>query len=88
LRDLFGNRVVVVRSRLRHADFNYASADDWLDFFASYFGPMIKAFERLEGQQRDAFATELKGLADESNCADDGGLTLKCEYREVVLQKR
>jgi ubiquinone/menaquinone biosynthesis C-methylase UbiE len=88
LQGLFGNRVTVVRSQLRYADFSYVSADDWLDFFVTYFGPMLKAFEQLDEYQRDMFATELKKLADESNCAEDAGLVIRGEYREVVLTKQ
>ena len=88
LRSLFGDRVELDRSRLRSADFNYASADDWLDFFATYFGPILKAFERLGKYQRDAFAAELKQLTEQFNCANDGGLVVRAEYLEVVMTKR
>ena len=88
LSSLFGDRVTVVHHQLRHADFNYASADEWLDFFATYFGPVLKAFERLDGHQTDAFAAELKELADEFNCAENGGLVVRGEYREDVLMKQ
>ncbi len=47
-----------------------------------------KAFERLEGEQRDAFSAELKALAVEFNEADDGTLVIPGEYLEVVLSKR
>jgi SAM-dependent methyltransferase len=88
LRSLFGDRAKLERSRSRYADFNYVSADDWLDFFATYFGPILKALEGLDGYQRDALAADLKELTEEFNCAGGGGLVVRAEYLEVVLTKR
>ena len=88
LHGLFGDRVRVDRCQSRNADFNYVSADDWLDFFATYFGPILKAFERLDEPLRNAFAAELKKLTEQFNCATDGGLVVRAEYVEVVMTKR
>lgn len=88
LRDLFGDRVTFTRTKKRLTNFRHESVDHWLDFFRTFFGPMVKAFERLEGEQRDAFTTELKALAVEFNQADDGTLVIPGEYLEVVLSKR
>jgi SAM-dependent methyltransferase len=88
LRNLFGDRVSVDRAERRLTDFRHRSASDWLDFFRTYFGPMVIAFEQLSGAQRDEFAAELKTLAEEHNRADDGTLVIPAEYLEVVLRKR
>ncbi|UCD23473.1 MAG: methyltransferase domain-containing protein [Gemmatimonadota bacterium] len=84
---LLGGRVRVERCRLRYADFSYTSAEDWLEFFATYFGPILKAFERLDDHMRRAFAAELKDLTEQFNSATDGGLVVHAEYLEVVLTK-
>ncbi len=88
LHDLFGDRVKLDRRQLRMADFNYVSAEDWLDFFATYFGPILKAFERLEESKQNEFARELKQLTEQFNCATDGGLVVRAEYLEIVMTKR
>jgi ubiquinone/menaquinone biosynthesis C-methylase UbiE len=88
LRSLFGDRVTIERAERRLTDFRYGSADDWLDFFRTYFGPMVKAFEQLDGDRRDAFAADLKDLAAQYNRADDGTLVIPAEYLEVVVTKR
>jgi ubiquinone/menaquinone biosynthesis C-methylase UbiE len=88
LRGLLGDRVTIQRAERRLTDFRYESADKWLDFFRRYFGPMVKAFEQLDGDRRDEFAAELKDLADQYNRADDGTLVIPAEYLEVVATKQ
>ncbi|MDH4045814.1 MAG: class I SAM-dependent methyltransferase [Gemmatimonadota bacterium] len=88
LRTLFGDRVTFTQIERRMADFRHASADHWLEFFQAYFGPMLKAFERVGDDKREQLAADLKALATEFNRATDGGLVISGEYLEVVLTKR
>lgn len=88
LRGLFGGRVTIEKVTRRTTDFRYVSADDWLSFFRTYFGPMLKTFEQLDADQGLAFARALKELAGEYNRAKDGTLVIPGEYLEVVLTKR
>lgn len=88
LRSLFGDRVRFDRVRTRIAHFRHGSADDWLEFFRTYFGPMIKAFGRLPDDRREAFEDDLRALASRFNCADDGTLVVTAEYLETVMTKR
>lgn len=85
---LFGDRVTVQRAQHRIADFRHRSVDEWLEFFGTYFGPMVKALEQLSAEEWDAFRADLRALAEEYNRADDGTLIIPAEYLETVLIKR
>jgi SAM-dependent methyltransferase len=87
LHALFGGRVEFDVCERKLTDFRHGSADDWVDFFKTHFGPIIKAFQRLKEAQRDAFAEEMRALANAHNRDAGGTLVVPGEYLEVVMTK-
>jgi hypothetical protein len=63
----------------------YRSAQHWLDYFRSNFGPTRQTFERLGAREQAAFAAELVALAQRFNRSGDGTFVAPAEYLEVVL---
>ena len=82
LRDLFRREMTVEK---RHYVLRYRSAQDWLDYFRSNFGPTRQTFERLGAGEQAAFAAELIALAQRFNRSGDQTFVVPGEYLEVVL---
>lgn len=83
LAELFAGHVVDTTTR--QFVFRYRSAQDWLDTFRTFYGPTVKAFAAVDGNERTAFERELLDLADAHNTATDGTLRVPSDYLEVVV---
>lgn len=66
--------------------FRYRSAQDWLDTFRRYYGPMHKAFAAADHEAEATFERELLDLA-ETLSSTVGALRVPSEYLEVVVTK-
>ena len=84
LRELFGDGITSLSLTRRIYTFRYTSAEHWLDFFRTYYGPMLKAFEALDDAGQQRLAADLLDLARRHNRATDGTLAVPAEYAEVV----
>jgi len=72
----------------RHFVFRYRSAQHFLEIFRTYYGPMLKAFEALEGGSRKALARDIIDLVGRFNTSGDQTMVVPSEYLEVVITKR
>ena len=68
--------------------FRFDSAEHFVAFFETHYGPTLKARERLtaEGAWEDC-RRELVAMAERRNDATDGGLLLQAEYLVVTGRK-
>ncbi len=83
LDELFGPDVAWTH-RERTFTFRFASAEAFVDRFARYYGPTLKAFEAA-GPNRDALARDLAELARMWNRLEDGGpVAIPATYLESV----
>jgi SAM-dependent methyltransferase len=87
LRELFGERIVALAVTRREFVFRYASAEHWLDFFRTYYGPTLKAFAALDAEGQARLEADLLDLAQRHNTAADS-LRIPATYLEVVATKR
>lgn len=87
LRQLFGKGITDLGITRRHFVFRYHSADHWLDYWRTYYGPTLKAFEALDEAGRHALERDLLDLATRHNAAGDGTLAIPAEYLEVVATR-
>ncbi|HYK24807.1 MAG TPA: class I SAM-dependent methyltransferase [Steroidobacteraceae bacterium] len=73
--------------RRAHFVFRYKSPEHWVEFFRTYYGPVLKAFAAIDPEARAALEGDIYGLLGELNVARDGTLVIPGEYLEVVVTK-
>jgi hypothetical protein len=62
----------------------FFSAEHYLTFFRTYFGPMIAAFERFGPDGEEALMADLGARVGRHNRAGDRAAVLEPKYVEVV----
>jgi ubiquinone/menaquinone biosynthesis C-methylase UbiE len=87
LEELFGDRVGSLETEERMATFRFRSADHYLEYFRKYFGPTIKAFERVGEEGAAALEADLGELVEGANRAGDRALVADAAYLEAVAVK-
>ena len=55
---LFGDAIASLEIEERTFTFRFASAEEFVDFFRTWYGPTLKAFAALEGAARDALEAD------------------------------
>ena len=86
LQELFGSAVKLEANR-RHYVFRYQSAQHWLDFFRTFYGPMFKAFAALDLDHQQQLEADVLNLLHSLNRSGDETLVLPAEYLEVVAHR-
>lgn len=84
---LFGSKATVA-AQSKNFVFRYKSPKHWVEIFRSYYGPVVKAFEAIDAQPREALEADIYALIDKFNIAEDGTLVLPSEYLEAVISKK
>lgn len=77
-----------VRAKAANFVFRYKSAGHWLEFFRTFYGPVLKAFAALEPGAQARLDTDIRALIDELNVARDGTVVVPGEYLEVIITKQ
>ena len=88
IRELFGDGITVLREERRMFEWRFASAQQHLELFRSFYGPVLKAFGALDVTGQEALSRDLIDAANRFNRADDGTLVVPAEYLEFVAIKR
>lgn len=84
LAEIYGDRVEWTAHERRIFTFRYPSAEAFVDFFATYYGPTLKAFDAA-GESRDQLRSDLIDLAREWDRLDgDDAIAIDGEYLESV----
>jgi ubiquinone/menaquinone biosynthesis C-methylase UbiE len=84
VRELFGDGVSDIQFTSREVRMRHYSPESWLEYFKTYFGPMVTAFERVGQEGAEALADDLLELMRSSNEAGDQALVAPAEYVEIV----
>src|ERR671914_924649 len=63
LRDLFGDGIASLEAAERTFTFRFRSAEEFVAFFRTWYGPTLKAFASLEAEAREALERDLVALA-------------------------
>ena len=87
VRELFGDGIAELRTERRSSRQAFRSADHYLDFFRSYFGPIKLAFDRAGPENEDALASELRAHLEKNNLAGESALVLEAEYLQVIATR-
>lgn len=86
--DLFAKNAASIVAEPRIHTFRYRSPAHFIDVFANYYGPVLKALAALPESKGKAFLTDLQGLIAKFNRADDGTMVVPGEYLEVVITRK
>lgn len=85
LRSIFGDRMASLEIIPRRLVFRYRSAEHWLAFFRTYFGPIRTVHESLPPARQEAFGRELMDLVRSANRSGDETIVADVEYVEVLI---
>jgi len=88
LDELFGAKAASILATPRNFMFRYRSPEHWIHVFATWYGPMLKAFAALEPQGQVALHRDLLALIDRFNRSGDATMVVPGEYLEVVVSVR
>jgi len=87
VRDLFGDGVADLRVEPRTSRQPFRSADHYIEFFRTYFGPTQMAYERAGPDGEAALTEDLRGFLEAANTAGDRAMVLEAEYLEVIATR-
>ncbi|HEY4346328.1 MAG TPA: class I SAM-dependent methyltransferase [Gaiellaceae bacterium] len=88
LRELFGRSVTSLEVTEHTFTFRFPSAQDFVTFFKSWYGPTLKAFAALEVDARDALGRELVTLARRFDRLGTDAIAIPATYTESVAVVR
>ena len=84
VRELFPNAKVDLIPRTVHVRF--PSLDFWIDYFRTYFGPTVKAFEFVGADGAAALEADFRAIVTEANVSGDDTVVLPQQYVDVVIR--
>jgi SAM-dependent methyltransferase len=88
VRELFEDSGVELEFARGHNPWRFDSAEHFVVFFETNYGPTLKARARLEAEGRWAeLREELRALAERHNEATDGSLLMQAEYVVTIGRK-
>ena len=85
--ELFAGRARVMAATRRTFLFRYASAEHFVEFFRSWYGPTHMAFAALAEQRQSELAAEIAALARRYDRGDGRRLVAASDYLEIVLER-
>lgn len=85
--ELFGRRAAGIHTSRKTYAFRYRSAEHWVEFFRTYYGPTHKAFAALDEAGQRVLQAALVDLLRVYNTHRGGALVVPAEYLEVVITK-
>lgn len=83
VRGLFGDGISELRCERRVSKQVFRSADHYLDFFRTYFGPLKAAFDKVGPEGAPALEADLRAYLEEIN-ENEHALVLEPDYLQIV----
>lgn len=87
VRELFGEGISNLKLVPRVSVQRFHSADHYLTFFRTYFGPTIAAFERVGPEGEDALTADLEAWVARHSRGGDRAAVIESAYAEVVATR-
>jgi SAM-dependent methyltransferase len=84
VRGLFGDSVTDLRAGRLKSRQAFRSADHYLEFFRSYFGPIKSAYEQVGAEGEQALTDDLKQVLENLSTGGGKALVVEPEYLQVV----
>ncbi len=72
----------------RSFTFRYPSAQYYVEYMRSYFGPLFKAFEALDTKGRENLERDLIELVNRSNRSGDETMIMPADYLEATAIRK
>jgi SAM-dependent methyltransferase len=86
---LFAGVATSVTSRRRTAVFRFRSGEENVDFFRTYYGPTLRAFEALDAARQESLRNDLIALARRyDRNSGSGPVAIGAEYLETVIDRK
>jgi len=85
--ELFGPSARDIRAQTKQFNFNYRSAEHWIEHFRTYYGPVNKAFAALDPEKQAALHDAIAALLEQFNRGGSRSLVVPSDYLEVVITK-
>jgi len=87
VRELLGDGVSDLRLERRPARQSFRSADHFIEFFRTYFGPVRTAYEKVGAEGEAALTADLHRFLAEANVGGERALVIEPEYLRVVATR-
>lgn len=87
VRELFGDGISDLRTTRLESRQPFFSADQYIEFFRTYFGPIKSAYEKVGPEGEQALTEDLQQMLAEVNTAGDRGLVIEPEYLRIVATR-
>ncbi len=88
LDELFGAKAASIQATSRDFVFRYRSPEHWVHMFATWYGPVLKAFAALDPDRQAALHRDLIALIGRFDRSGDATMVVPGEYLEVVVTLR
>jgi SAM-dependent methyltransferase len=88
LRELLGGGTTSLRTLRRSVTFRYRSPEHFLGFFRANYGPMLKAFGRLNPAEQSELAGDVEQLVRRFGNAEGGAVAWPMHYLEAVAVRQ
>jgi hypothetical protein len=87
VRELLGDGVSEISFERRISRQPFRSADHYIEFFRTYFGPTQTAYERVGPEGEEALTNDLRAFLEAANTAGDRAMVLEAEYLQVIATR-
>lgn len=84
----FGTRCAVKSFRRRNFMFRYRSAEHFMEYFRTFYGPMQKAFEALDAEGQTSLRNDMMALIKRFDISTNDSLCISSEYAEIIVERR
>ena len=88
LRELFIGQIAELRAEKRFYTFRDRSPGHFIEYWRTFYGPTLKAFDAVGESGRAALEADMLDLIARFDRADDGTMVVPSEYLEAVIVKR
>lgn len=85
--ETFRSEAETISIRVKRFGLRYPSPQYFVDFFRSFYGPVHKAFQALDDQQKMALNKDILDTIAEFNIAEDRTMHVPSNYAEIVIVK-
>lgn len=83
-RELFGDGISELRAERVISRQVFRSADHYIEFFRSYFGPVKQAFDKVGPEGEEALVADMRTFLDEVSTGGERALVIEPEYLRIV----